>query len=91
MTSDKKNQPTSPNNKTVLRHLREKAGLTREELVARMQNKVSVTTVSRWENRPQEPSMTREEWSLFCDAIGIPFNKLPKQLSDWVDEEVMQS
>lgn len=84
MTSEKKNQPTPQ--KTVFRQLRESAGLTREELVARMQNKVSVATVSRWENKSQEPSMTREEWTLFCDAIGIPFAKLPRRLSGWVEE-----
>lgn len=68
----------------MLRQLRERAGLTREELVTRLGNRVSLATLARWETKPSEPSMTRQEWADFCEAIGIPFEDLPKNLAAWV-------
>ena len=62
-----------------LRTLREQASLTQEQLSVRLG--VSTSTLRRWENGDVEPAMTREQWEVFCNLIGIPFSELPKKLN----------
>lgn len=62
-----------------LRTLREQASLTQEQLSVRLG--VSTSTLRRWENGDVEPAMTREQWEVFCNLVGIPFDELPKRLN----------
>lgn len=73
--------PASEKKITVLRQLREKAGLTREQLAARLDNRVSVRTLQDWENLAREPAMTRRDWLDFCAAVGVKWEDLPENLS----------
>ncbi|MGL4502236.1 MAG: helix-turn-helix domain-containing protein [Planktothrix sp.] len=68
---------------TLSRQLREKAGLTREQLVA-IVGDIAVSTLARWENNGVEPSMTRQQWHNYCRAIGVKFEDLPMILSERV-------
>ncbi len=91
-----KEQPqTSREGKTrivsLLRLLREQSGLTREELVSRLNNEVSVSSIVRWENTPLEPIMTRKQWELFCGAIGVDFRDLPENLAELKEIEITVS
>ena len=70
----------------MLRQLREKAGLTREQLVSRLGNRIALRTLQDWENLGREPAMTRQDWLDFCEAVGVPWEDLPKSLSDLVNE-----
>jgi len=70
----------------VLRQLREKAGLTREQLVARLGNRIALRTLQDWENLGREPAMTRQDWLDFCEAINVRWEDLPKSLSDLVGD-----
>lgn len=74
-------QPPKTGEKTVLRHLRERAGLTREQLVSRLNNRVALRTLQDWENLGKEPAMTRQDWLNFCDAVGVKWEDLPESLS----------
>lgn len=65
----------------MLRQLREKAGLTREQLISRLGNRVALRTLQDWENLGKEPAMTRQDWLDFCEAVGVPWEDLPKNLS----------
>jgi transcriptional regulator with XRE-family HTH domain len=80
MQKSNKSQSREGGSVTVLRQLRESAKLTREQLLARMHNCVALSTWARWESGV-EPSMTKEEWVLFCEAISVPFDQLPPKLS----------
>ena len=62
-----------------LRTLREQASLTQEQLSVRLG--VSTSTLRRWENGDVEPAMTRQQWEVFCNLVGIPFDELPKRLN----------
>ncbi len=62
---------------TMLRFLRERVGLTREQLISRMENTISLSTLIRWERGDSEPSMSLEQWHLFSNAVGVPLGKLP--------------
>jgi transcriptional regulator with XRE-family HTH domain len=75
----KKASQQPPENESPLRKLREGANLTQEQLSVRL--KVSTSTLRRWENGDVEPAMTREQWQEFCEAVGIPFDKLPDKLN----------
>jgi transcriptional regulator with XRE-family HTH domain len=66
-------------NESPLRELREGANLTQEQLSVRL--KVSTSTLRRWENGDVEPAMTREQWKEFCEAVSVPFDKLPDKLN----------
>lgn len=70
----------------MLRQLREKAGLTREQLVARLGNRIALRTLQDWENLGREPAMTRQDWLDFCEAINVRWEDLPKSLSDLVGD-----
>lgn len=65
----------------MLRQLRERAGLTREQLAARLDNRVAVRTLQDWENAAREPAMTRKDWLDFCEAVGVKWEDLPENLS----------
>ncbi|MEM7554096.1 MAG: helix-turn-helix transcriptional regulator [Cyanobacteria bacterium P01_A01_bin.84] len=69
------NQQEKP---SVLRELRDDAGLTQAQLAHHL--KKDVSTIRRWE-KGDEPSMTRSEWKKFCKLIGKNFNDLPEFLS----------
>ena len=71
----------------MLRHLREKAGPSREQLIARLKNRIFLRTLQAWETETKEPAMTREDWLNFCDAIGVKWEELPRSLSDVVEIE----
>lgn len=71
----------------MLRQLRENAGLTREQLVARLNNRVSLKTLQRWEITGKEPAMTREDWLDLCEALSIRWEDLPRNLAGFVEEE----
>jgi len=62
-----------------LRRLREQANLTQEQLSVRLG--VSTSTLRRWENGDVEPAMTREQWTVFCELLGVPFEQLPQKLN----------
>jgi transcriptional regulator with XRE-family HTH domain len=81
-----KDQPSEFRRITVLRQLREKAGLTREQLVARLGNRIALRTLQDWENLGREPAMTRQDWLDFCEAINVRWEDLPKSLSDLVGD-----
>jgi len=72
---------------SVLRQLREKAGLTREQLVARLDNRVALKTLQRWETSGKEPAMTREDWLDLCDALNVRWEELPRTLAGFVEED----
>jgi len=72
---------------TVLRLLREKAGLSREQLITRLNNHISLRTLQIWETQAKEPAMTREDWMNFCEAVGVKWEELPKSLSEIVEIE----
>jgi DNA-binding transcriptional regulator YiaG len=67
-------------NDNEFKKLRKGACLSQEELAYKI--KVAVSTIRRWEHGQTEPTMTREQMELFCDAIKRPFNKLPKKLAN---------
>lgn len=81
-----KDQPSKIRRITVLRQLREKAGLTREQLIARLDNRIALRTLQDWENLGREPAMTRQDWIDFCEAINVRWDELPKSLSDLANE-----
>lgn len=68
-----------PESDSPLRQLREQANLTQEQLSVHLG--VSTSTLRRWENGDVEPAMTREQWKVFCELVGVPFEKLPKKLN----------
>lgn len=79
-----KKQELKEDQVTMLRKMRENAGLTREQLVGRMDNIISVRTLSRWENEGVEPALSRRGWYLLCRALKVPFEDLPMELSTLV-------
>ena len=87
MSKQKNNQPPpeEKERKPMLRVLRENAGLTREQMVARLGNRISISTLIRWENTPMEPSMSRRDWYDFCNAVGVAFDELPLELAKPTD------
>lgn len=70
----------------MLRQLRERAGLTREQLVSRLDNRVALRTLQDWENLGKEPAMTRQDWLDFCRAVNVRWEDLPASLSVPVEE-----
>ncbi|NEO97989.1 MAG: helix-turn-helix transcriptional regulator [Symploca sp. SIO2E9] len=66
-------------NVSPLRKLREQANLTQEQLSVRLD--VSTSTLRRWENGNIEPAMTHEQWIIFCEEVGVPFEELPNKLN----------
>jgi len=74
---------------SMLRFLRELAGLSREDLSAQMGHRFSLSTWSRWENGPKEPIMTRREWQEFCEIVGVPIERLPLDLSEMGTKEIL--
>jgi transcriptional regulator with XRE-family HTH domain len=86
MAEKEKSKP-SPRKITVLRQLRERAGLSREQLVARLDNRISLRTLQRWENLGNEPAMTRIDWLNLCEALNVQWEDLPVSLSGFVEAE----
>ena len=77
MTVEQKRQQLAP--KSVLKALRENAGLSQEQLAVYLG--IAVSTLRRWENEGMEPSMTRHQWQLFCQSVGVSFDALPQSLA----------
>jgi transcriptional regulator with XRE-family HTH domain len=73
----KKQVQKSP--KSVLRKLREKTGLSQEQMAVQLG--VSASIWRRWENTGIEPSMTKKQWKEFCSRVEVPFDQLPDYLS----------
>lgn len=78
MPPRKSSQQPEENN-SPLRRLRERANLTQEQLSVSLG--VSTSTLRRWENGDVEPAMTREQWQVFCEWVGVPFEELPRKLN----------
>ena len=62
-----------------MRRLREQSNLTQEQLSVSLG--VSTSTLRRWENGDVEPAMTRKQWEVFCELVGVPFQELPRKLN----------
>lgn len=77
MTVDHKRQHLPP--KSVLKALRENAGLSQEQLAVYLG--IAVSTLRRWENEGMEPSMTKKQWQTFCQLVGVSFDALPQNLA----------
>ncbi|MEH2456549.1 helix-turn-helix domain-containing protein [Nostoc sp.] len=77
MTVDHKRQHLPP--KSVLKALRENAGLSQEQLAVYLG--IAVSTLRRWENEGMEPSMTKKQWQTFCQLVGVSFDALPQSLA----------
>lgn len=77
--SARKSSQQPEENDSPLKRLREQANLTQEQLSVRLG--VSTSTLRRWENGDVEPAMTREQWTVFCELLGVPFEQLPKKLN----------
>jgi transcriptional regulator with XRE-family HTH domain len=77
--SARKSSQQPEENESPLKRLREQANLTQEQLSVRLG--VSTSTLRRWENGDVEPAMTREQWAVFCEFVGVPFEQLPKKLN----------
>jgi transcriptional regulator with XRE-family HTH domain len=88
MAKSVKRQPSTFREITVLRELRERAGLTREQLVTRLHNRIALRTLQDWENLGREPSMTRQDWLNFCEAINVRWEDLPESLSVLVEKKI---
>ena len=86
MAEDRLSQSPKFRKITVLRQLREKAGLTREQLVTRLDNRVALKTLQRWETSGKEPAMTREDWLDLCEALNVRWEELPRTLAGFVEE-----
>jgi hypothetical protein len=48
-------------------------------------NRVALRTLQDWENLGKEPAMTRRDWLDFCEAVGVSWEDLPKNLSATVE------
>lgn len=77
MTEEEKRQQRAT--KSVLKALRENAGLSQEQLAVYLG--IGASTLRRWENEGMEPSMTRNQWQIFCQIIGVSFDALPQSLA----------
>lgn len=77
--SGRKSSQQLEENDSPLKRLREQANLTQEQLSVRLG--VSTSTLRRWENGNVEPAMTREQWEVLCELVGVPFEQLPKKLN----------
>lgn len=75
----KKSSQKPQENVSPFRKLREQANLTQEQLSVRLD--ISTSTLRRWENGKVEPSMTHQQWVIFCEEVGVPFEKLPEKLN----------
>ncbi|WP_228019969.1 helix-turn-helix transcriptional regulator [Sphaerospermopsis sp. LEGE 08334] len=67
-----------------MKHLREAAGLTQEQMARELN--VALSTFRRWERGVTEPSLTRKEWTKFCSLLKVSFDDLPIALSDSVEK-----
>lgn len=77
--------------KSMIKQLREEAGLTQSQLAVAIG--VATTTISRWEQtgeKATEPAMTAAEWIRFCRAVGIQWADIPKyfiyQMSELLEQ-----
>ena len=73
MARPKKGQPQETD--SPIKKLRLAAGLSQEDL-ARLTG-LSVSTISRWEREPTEPTMTVYQVKAFCKAVNKTLDELP--------------
>ncbi|MBE9124893.1 helix-turn-helix transcriptional regulator [Coleofasciculus sp. LEGE 07092] len=71
--------------KSVLRRLREEAGLTQAELARQIPDKtrtksLTQSAISRWESGEDEPELTVFQMKAFCRALGRSLDELPDDL-----------
>lgn len=72
-------QESSMRTMSVVKKLREEAGLNQAQLAVAIG--VAVSTISRWEqsgSKGIEPAMTPSEWLRFCRCVGIRWEDVPK-------------
>jgi DNA-binding XRE family transcriptional regulator len=79
MSLEQKKQDSS---KSVLKDLREKSGFSQEQFAVALG--VGSSTLRRWENEGMEPSMTKDQWEIFCSLVKVSFHDLPRHLSESV-------
>lgn len=65
----------------MIKELRERAGLTQEQLAVKLN--ISSATLRRWEKEGIAPAMTVNEWLILCTAVGIRFSELPSYFGDF--------
>lgn len=77
------NYQSQPQN-FMLRELREKSGLTREQLAVALN--LSTSTLRRWEVEGKTPALTIDEWLALCKSLHLRFTELPAYFSTFVTQ-----
>lgn len=75
------NYQSQPEN-FMLRELREKAQVTREQLAVAIN--ISTSTLRRWEIEGKVPALTVDEWLTLCETLHIKYTDLPRYFSNRV-------
>ena len=68
-------RPPNPGVDSALKRLREAAGLSQQELAARIG--VGVTTISRWERGVSPAMLSVPQMKALCRELGVALNDLP--------------
>jgi len=73
---------------SILRRLREEAGLTQAQLAKQIPDKSRTKTltqsaISRWESGEDEPELTVFQMKAFCRALGKSLDDLPDEFASW--------
>ena len=73
---------------SILRRLREEAGLTQAQLAKQIPDKTRTKTltqsaISRWESGEDEPELTVFQMKAFCRALGKSLDDLPDEFASW--------
>jgi len=79
---------SSSSNVSILRRLREEAGLTQAQLAKQIPDKTRTKTltqsaISRWESGEDEPELTIFQMKAFCRALGKSLDDLPDEFVSW--------
>jgi len=79
-----KNNGGNSSHVSVLRSLREQAGLTQAQLAKQIPDKTRTKTltqsaISRWESGEDEPELTVFQMKAFCRALGKSLDDLPDE------------
>ena len=59
----------------MMKELREKNELSREQVAASLG--VSISTIVRWENNGIAPALTADEWAILCGLFKIGWTEVP--------------
>ena len=68
-------RPPNPGVDSALKRLREAAGLSQQELAARIG--VGVTTISRWERGVSPAMLSVPQMKALCRELGVALDDLP--------------